>query len=107
MRAEHRSKFATLNRQWWRLHMSEKFSSGKKTPKQTNNIQGSVTFSALYRYKEFNWMPSTRVVLQISLRIKSKVVGVVVVSVIWFTMFTILSVPTTSTHMFIHTCTLY
>ena len=35
--AEHiRSKFAALHRQWWRLHMSEKFSSGTKTHKQTN-----------------------------------------------------------------------
>ena len=32
---EHRSKFAALNRQWWRLQMSEKFSSGRS--KQTNN----------------------------------------------------------------------
>ena len=28
MSAEHRSKFAAHIRQWWRLHMSEKFSSG-------------------------------------------------------------------------------
>ena len=28
MSAEHRSKFAALHLQWWRLHMSEKFSSG-------------------------------------------------------------------------------
>ena len=34
--AEHRSKFATLHRQWWRLQMSEKFSSGMKNSKQTN-----------------------------------------------------------------------
>ena len=33
--AEHRSKFAALHRQLWRLHMSEKLSSGMKTPKQT------------------------------------------------------------------------
>ena len=36
MSAVHMSKFAALNRQWWRLHMSEKFSSGMKNPKQTN-----------------------------------------------------------------------
>ena len=30
--AEYRSKFAALHRQWWRLQMSEKFSSGRKTP---------------------------------------------------------------------------
>ena len=28
--------FAALHRQWWRLHMSEKFSSGMINPKQTN-----------------------------------------------------------------------
>ena len=28
MSAEHRSKLAALHWQWWRLHMSEKFSSG-------------------------------------------------------------------------------
>ena len=34
MSAEHRSKFAALHRWWWRLHLSEKFSSGtKKTTK--------------------------------------------------------------------------
>ena len=40
MSAEHRSKFAALHRQWWRLHMSEKFSSGTKTPNQTKQKQG-------------------------------------------------------------------
>ena len=33
--AEHRSKFAALHQQWWRLHMSEIFSSGTKNPKQS------------------------------------------------------------------------
>ena len=36
MSAVHRSKFAALHRQWWRLQMSEKFSSGTKNYKQTN-----------------------------------------------------------------------
>ena len=36
MSVEHRSKFAALHWQWWRLHMSEKFSSGTENPKQTN-----------------------------------------------------------------------
>ena len=36
MSAEHRSKFAALQRQWWRLHMSETFSSGTINSKQTN-----------------------------------------------------------------------
>ena len=36
MSAEHRSKFAALHRQWWRLHMSEKFSSGTINFKQTD-----------------------------------------------------------------------
>ena len=31
MRSEQSSKFAALNRQWWRLHISEKFSRGTKT----------------------------------------------------------------------------
>ena len=38
MSAEHRSKFAALRRQWWRLLMSEKFSSGTKNPTQTNKL---------------------------------------------------------------------
>ena len=38
MSAEHRSKFAARHRQWWRLRMSEKFSSGTKNPnKQTKH----------------------------------------------------------------------
>ena len=40
MSADKRSKFAAPHRQWWRLHMSEKFSIGTKTPQKTNrNIQ--------------------------------------------------------------------
>ena len=35
MSVEHRSKFAALHRQWWRLHMSGKFSSGTINSKQT------------------------------------------------------------------------
>ena len=34
--AEHRSKFAALHQQWWRLQPSEKFSSGTNNSKQTN-----------------------------------------------------------------------
>ena len=37
MSAVPRSKFAALHRQCWCLHMSEKFSSGTKNPKHTNN----------------------------------------------------------------------
>ena len=37
MSAEHRSKFAALHRQWWRLYMSIKFSSETKNHKQTKN----------------------------------------------------------------------
>ena len=42
--AEHRSKFAALHRQWWRLQMSEKFSSG------TKNLIQTITYviSAIY-----------------------------------------------------------
>ena len=35
MSAEHKPTFAALRRQLLRLHMSEKISSGMKTPKQT------------------------------------------------------------------------
>ena len=38
MSAEHRSKFAVLCQQWWRLHMSEKFISWTKTPTKQNNV---------------------------------------------------------------------
>ena len=37
--AEHRSKFAALHRQWWRLQISEQFLRGTQNPKtnkQTN-----------------------------------------------------------------------
>ena len=54
MSAEHRSKFAALHRQWWRLHMSVKFSSGTNQKQNTNsrttitnaatNIQYNITF---------------------------------------------------------------
>ena len=37
MRAEHRSKYAALHRESWRLHVSNKFSFGTKNPKRTNN----------------------------------------------------------------------
>ena len=36
--AEQRSQFTAHHRQWWRLQMSEKFSSGTKNSKQTNKI---------------------------------------------------------------------
>ena len=35
--AEHMSKFTALHRQWWRLHMSEKFSSGTINSIQPTN----------------------------------------------------------------------
>ena len=38
MSVEHRSKLTVLNRQWWCLQMSEKFSSRKKNPTQTNKV---------------------------------------------------------------------
>ena len=41
MNAEPKSKFTALHRQSWRLHMSEKFASGTKTPKQTNKQTNS------------------------------------------------------------------
>ena len=36
MSAEYRSKFAALHWLWWRLQVSEKFSSGTINPKPTN-----------------------------------------------------------------------
>ena len=43
MSTEHSSKFVALQRQWWRVHMSEKFSSGTinsaKTNKQTIKLK--------------------------------------------------------------------
>ena len=36
MSAEHRSKIAALLPYWWRLYMSEQFSSGTINSKQTN-----------------------------------------------------------------------
>ena len=38
MSAEHRSKFAALHREWWRLHIGEKFSSGIRKSKQNKKI---------------------------------------------------------------------
>ena len=38
MSAKHSSKFAAIHWQWWRLHMSEKFFSGKKNPNIQTNI---------------------------------------------------------------------
>ena len=39
MSAEHRSKFAALHRQWWRLQISENSPVGRITPnKQTNKF---------------------------------------------------------------------
>ena len=40
MNAEYKSYFEALNRKWWCLHMSKKFSSGTKNPKQTENYLG-------------------------------------------------------------------
>ena len=38
MSVEHRSKFAALHRQWWRLHMSEIIEWDEKTNKATKFI---------------------------------------------------------------------
>ena len=46
--AEHRSKLAAIHRQWWRLQMREKFSSGTKNYKQTTlgvNLLSLMTLS--------------------------------------------------------------
>ena len=47
MSAEHRSKFSLLHRQWWRLRMSEKFSSRTKTQNKHNkNIHIKLTYKS-------------------------------------------------------------
>ena len=54
LNAEHKSKFAALHPQWWRLHMSEKFSSGMKNPKQTNKQnQPCINFSKIATCRVF------------------------------------------------------
>ena len=47
MSAEHRSKFATLHRQPWRMQMSEKFLSGTKNSKQTKGTLDYVEITLL------------------------------------------------------------
>ena len=54
--AEHKSKFAALHRQWWRPQMSEKFSSGTKNSKQTNNVPAPFTLY-IYMYYFENAVP--------------------------------------------------
>ena len=39
--AEQRSKFAVLHQQWWGLQMNEKYLSGTKNSKQTNQKESS------------------------------------------------------------------
>ena len=47
--AEQWSKFAVLHRQWWRLHMSEKFSSGTINSKQTKkNLKSESVWTDIY-----------------------------------------------------------
>ena len=52
MSAEHRSKFVALHRQWWRLHMSEKFSSGTNQTISSEAASHLVTFSEKNPYDE-------------------------------------------------------
>ena len=66
MSVEQRSKFAALHRQLWRLHMSEKFSSGtKKTNKQTNTLQyiGFFYFYYISKYKKCIFSNSRKEIL--------------------------------------------
>ena len=73
MSADHRSKFAALHRQWCRLHMSEKFSSGtinsKETNKQINSTESTKTYYFFIRRKvsdtleSVNLLPSNVVAL--------------------------------------------
>ena len=57
MSAEQRSKFAALHRQWWRIHMSEQFSSetiiSNQPNKQTNNLNKLCFESRLTNYAKW------------------------------------------------------
>ena len=55
MSAKHRSKFAAFNRQWWRLHMSEKFSSGtinSKTNKKVYSLLSCICTKEQQKHQE-------------------------------------------------------
>ena len=66
MSAEHRSKFLALHRQWWRLHMSKKFSSGTKNPKQTNKKQCFTKISKISEAFRFNCYMYERMIVAFS-----------------------------------------
>ena len=52
MSAEHRSKSTVLNMEWWRLHMSEKFSNGMKNSKHTKYYIYTCTYKAVDRWEQ-------------------------------------------------------
>ena len=79
--AEQRSKFAALHRWWWRLHMSEKFSSGtKNNNKKTSFGEGdsivmfySKTIKAKqWKHTDNNWLYFSRTTWIISTVIYTK-----------------------------------
>ena len=60
MSTEHSSKFAALHRQWWRLHMSEKFSSGTINPTQNKQSKNSEKMDINWYLFCTCYVPSTK-----------------------------------------------
>ena len=61
MSAEHRSQFAALHRPWYRLHMSEKFSSGTKNhPPPQKKLHTLCVFSVHITYWIYQNGPSAK-----------------------------------------------
>ena len=65
MSAEHRSQFAALHRQWYRLNISEKFSSGTKNhphppKKKPNKLHTLCVFSVHIMYWIYQYGPSAK-----------------------------------------------
>ena len=76
MSAEHRSKFAAFHRQWGRLQMREKFSSGAKNPKQTNKQTNIPPKSKSMCLKEtLSYMTKQKTLLEILVFKKSESVS--------------------------------
>ena len=52
MSAEHRSKFTSLHRKWWRLHMSKKIlDRGEKPKKQTKKTKETKHLFSLINFE--------------------------------------------------------
>ena len=74
--AKYMSKLAALRRQWWRLHMSENFSSGTRNSKQANRIKNCalnnipVLFSLNGPFKKLQDLPLKNTLSYISKTMK-------------------------------------